>query len=120
MRLATFLAPGDDVPCAGEVRGDRIVAFDSGTVLDRLAFGDLAPATGAEHPLAHVTLLAPVAMTRAIFGIGRNYAAHAAELGNELPEKPLVFMKQPGSRVPGHGPVRRPAVVERLDYEVEL
>jgi 2-keto-4-pentenoate hydratase/2-oxohepta-3-ene-1,7-dioic acid hydratase in catechol pathway len=120
MRLATFLAPGDDVPLAGEVRGDRIVAFDSGTVLERLEFGDLSPATGDEHPLAHVTLLAPVARPRAIFGIGRNYAAHAAELGNQLPEKPIVFMKQPGSSVPGHGHVRRPAVVERLDYEVEL
>jgi 2-keto-4-pentenoate hydratase/2-oxohepta-3-ene-1,7-dioic acid hydratase in catechol pathway len=120
MRLATFLAPGDDVPRAGEVRGEEVVAFDTGTVLDRLAGGDRTPATGPAYALADVALLAPVARPRAIFGIGRNYAAHAAELGNELPSAPLVFSKQPGSSVPGAGPVRRPAVVERLDYEVEL
>jgi 2-keto-4-pentenoate hydratase/2-oxohepta-3-ene-1,7-dioic acid hydratase in catechol pathway len=120
MRLATFLAPGDDVPRAGEVRGEEIVAFGSGTVLDRLRTGDRSPANGATDPLADVTLLAPVAAPRAIFGIGRNYAAHAAELGNELPKAPIVFMKQPGSSVRGGGPVRRPPVVQRLDYEVEL
>jgi 2-keto-4-pentenoate hydratase/2-oxohepta-3-ene-1,7-dioic acid hydratase in catechol pathway len=120
MRLVTFLAPGDPVPHAGEVRGETVVAFAAGTVLDRLADGDRTPATGAEHALADVALLAPVPRPRAIFGIGRNYAAHAAELGSELPRAPLVFMKLPSSSVAGAGPVRRPAVVTRLDYEVEL
>jgi 2-keto-4-pentenoate hydratase/2-oxohepta-3-ene-1,7-dioic acid hydratase in catechol pathway len=120
MRLATFLPPGDDVPRAGEVRGDTVVPFDAGTVLDRLTTGDRTPALGPAFPLTDVTLLAPVLRPRAIFGIGRNYAAHAAELGNELPTAPIVFMKQPGSSVGGGGPVVRPAIVERLDYEVEL
>jgi 2-keto-4-pentenoate hydratase/2-oxohepta-3-ene-1,7-dioic acid hydratase in catechol pathway len=120
MRLVTFLPGGDDVPRAGEVREDAVVTFDRGTVLDRLVSGDRTPATGAAFPLGDVTLLAPVPRPRAIFGIGRNYAAHAAELGNELPQAPLVFLKLPSSSVPGSGPVRRPAVVERLDYEVEL
>jgi 2-keto-4-pentenoate hydratase/2-oxohepta-3-ene-1,7-dioic acid hydratase in catechol pathway len=121
MRLATFLAPGDDVPRAGEVRGDEVVAFDDGgTVLDRLASGDRTPAVGAAYALAEVSLLAPVPRPRAIFGIGRNYAAHAAETGSELPSAPLVFMKLPTSCVPPAGPVRRPAVVRELDYEVEL
>jgi acylpyruvate hydrolase len=120
MRLATFLAPGADRPSAGEVRGDEVVAFTSGTVLDRLATGDRAPADGARHPLADVTLLAPVPRPRAIFGIGLNYAAHARETGKEPPEAPIVFMKLPTSSVGPSGPVRCPAVVRRLDYEVEL
>jgi 2-keto-4-pentenoate hydratase/2-oxohepta-3-ene-1,7-dioic acid hydratase in catechol pathway len=120
MRLATFLPPGSSEPTAGEVRGDRVVAFTSGTVLDRLASGDRAPADGADHALADVALLAPVARPRAIFGIGLNYAAHAAETGAELPEAPMVFLKLPSSSVPGSGPVRCPKVVKRLDYEVEL
>jgi 2-keto-4-pentenoate hydratase/2-oxohepta-3-ene-1,7-dioic acid hydratase in catechol pathway len=121
MRLATFLARGDATPRAGEVRGDAVVAFEGGgTVLDRLRTGDRSPATGTAFPLGDVALLAPVARPRAIFGIGRNYAAHAAELGHDLPSSPLVFMKLPSSSVPGAGPVRRPAVVARLDYEVEL
>ena len=104
MRLATFIPPGGDEPRAGEVRGEEVVSFDAGTVRDRLESGDRSPADGAAFPLAEVTLLAPVPRPRAIFGIGRNYAAHAAELGNVLPEAPLVFMKLPTSSVPPAGP----------------
>jgi len=120
MRLATFLAPGERDPRAGEVRGEEVVAFAQGTVRDRLAAGDLGPASGAAFPLADVTLLAPVPQPRAIFGIGLNYAAHAAEQGTPLPEFPIVFMKLPSSSVPPAGPIRCPAAVRRLDYEAEL
>jgi acylpyruvate hydrolase len=120
MRLATFIAPDDGEPRAGEVRGEQIVAYTSGTVLDRLASGDPAPATGEAYPLADLKLLAPVPRPRAIFGIGLNYAAHAAEQGKEPPEFPIVFMKLPSSSVPPTGPVRRPETVSRLDYEAEL
>ena len=120
MRLATFLAPGGDTPTAGEVRGDEVVAFASGSVRDRLASGDRTPAGGAAYPLAEVTLLAPVPRPRAIFGIGLNYLAHARETGQEPPPAPIVFMKLPTSSVGPAGPVRCPAVVRRLDYEVEL
>jgi 2-keto-4-pentenoate hydratase/2-oxohepta-3-ene-1,7-dioic acid hydratase in catechol pathway len=120
MRLATFLAPGAPDPRAGEVRGDRVVGFESGSVLERLANGDRTPAGGDAFALADVTLLAPVARPRAIFGIGLNYAEHARETGKGLPEAPIVFMKLPTSSVAPSGPVRCPAVVRRLDYEVEL
>jgi 2-keto-4-pentenoate hydratase/2-oxohepta-3-ene-1,7-dioic acid hydratase in catechol pathway len=120
MRLATFIAPGSDEPRAGEVRGDEVIAFAGGTVRDRLASGDRTPADGRAYPLAEVTLLEPVPRPRAIFGIGRNYAAHAAELGNVLPAAPIVFMKLPTSSVPPSGPVVRPPVVTQLDYEAEL
>jgi 2-keto-4-pentenoate hydratase/2-oxohepta-3-ene-1,7-dioic acid hydratase in catechol pathway len=120
MRLATFIPPGGSTALAGEVRGEEVVAFGNGSVRDRLESGDLSPAAGDAFPLAAVTLLEPVPRPRAIFGIGRNYAAHAAELGNVLPKVPLVFMKLPTSSVPPSGPVRCPAVVHELDYEAEL
>jgi 2-keto-4-pentenoate hydratase/2-oxohepta-3-ene-1,7-dioic acid hydratase in catechol pathway len=103
MKLATFLVPGTADPHAGEVRGDEVVAFSSGTVLDRLAGGDRTPADGPSHALADVTLLAPIPRPPAIFCIGRNYAAHIAELGSEKPEKPLVFLKLPLSSAPPSG-----------------
>ncbi len=120
MRLATFIPPGGSDPVAGEVRDGQVVAFTSGTVLDRLASGDRSPAEGDVHSLDDVTLLAPVPKPRAIFGIGLNYAEHAKETGAELPETPMVFLKLPSSSVPPSGPVRCPSVVTRLDYEVEL
>jgi 2-keto-4-pentenoate hydratase/2-oxohepta-3-ene-1,7-dioic acid hydratase in catechol pathway len=121
MRLATFLPSGASDPLAGEVVVDRVVAFaDGSSVLDRLGSGDRTPADGPAWALADVTLLAPVPQPRAIFGIGLNYAAHAAEQGREPPEAPIVFMKLPSSSAPPHGAVRRPAIVKRLDYEGEL
>ncbi len=120
MKFATFLPPGGGAPSAGEIRGDRVVAFgDEVTVIDRLRSRDRTPADGADHALADVTLLAPH-VPRAIFGIGLNYRAHAAEQGKEPPETPIVFMKLPSSVAPPNGTVRRPGVVRRLDYEGEL
>jgi 2-keto-4-pentenoate hydratase/2-oxohepta-3-ene-1,7-dioic acid hydratase in catechol pathway len=121
MKLATFQPPGGGPAVAGEVRDGRAVAFADGqTVVDRLASGDRAPATGEGWPLVDVELLAPVPRPRAIFGIGLNYASHAAEQGVEPPEKPIVFIKLPSSAAPPGGPIRCPAVVRRLDYEGEL
>jgi len=121
MRLATFIDPASGAVRAGEVRDDRIVAFQTGTVADLLAHQDeIAPAFGEPYALADVTLLAPVPRPRAIFGIGLNYAAHAAETGAQVPEQPIVFMKLPSSSVAPGGPVRCPKVVRRLDYECEL
>jgi 2-keto-4-pentenoate hydratase/2-oxohepta-3-ene-1,7-dioic acid hydratase in catechol pathway len=119
VKLATFLPPGSDVPRAGEVRGEDVVAFE-GTVLDRLVSGDRTGARGEAFPLADVTLLAPVPRPRAIFGVGLNYRAHAEEQGGTLPERPIVFMKLPTSSAAPFGPVRCPPVVRRLDYEGEL
>jgi len=120
MRLASFLPPGSDAPRAGEVRNDTVVSFTSGSVLDRLSGIASAPADGEAFTLGEVTLLAPVERPRAIFGIGLNYAAHAAETGKEAPAAPIVFMKLPTSSVRPSGPIVCPAVVRRLDYEGEL
>ena len=48
--------------------------------------------TGQRWALADVRLLAPIFSSKVI-GIGRNYADHAAELGNEVPKEPLIFIK---------------------------
>lgn len=122
MRLATFLPPDSASSRAGEVRGDRVVAFaDEGvTVLDCLSHPLRAAADGPSFALAEVTLLAPVPEPRAIFGIGLNYADHVAEMGVTPPQEPLVFMKLPCSAASPGAAVPCPAVVKRLDYEGEL
>src|SRR3954454_13769671 len=118
MKLLTFLAPGASIPSAGELRDDHVVTFETGSVLDRLT--DRTPATGPSHALEDVVLLEPIPRPPAIFCIGRNYAAHIAELGNERPTKPIVFLKLPLSSAPPGGPVIRPKATQALDYESEL
>jgi 2-keto-4-pentenoate hydratase/2-oxohepta-3-ene-1,7-dioic acid hydratase in catechol pathway len=120
MKLATFRAPGRSQPLAGEVLDDRVVAFEGGLgVADVLA--GATPTRGSESwGLSEVTLLAPIPRPGTIYAIGRNYAAHAAEMGNQPPEQPIVFVKVAGSVAPPGGPIRCPEVVRRLDYEGEL
>jgi acylpyruvate hydrolase len=121
VKLATFVAPDADAPLGGRVEDDRVVAFDNRLqVLDVLAAGAQAPIAGQEWPLSDVTLLAPIPAPRAIYGIGLNYAAHAAETGQTPPEVPIVFTKVPGAVASPGGPIRCPEVVRRLDYEGEL
>ena len=70
-------------------------------------------------PLADLHLLAPVHPSK-IVCVGRNYRDHAAELGNEVPKEPLLFLKPPSSLLAPRGVVRMPAISKRVDYEGEL
>ncbi len=73
-----------------------------------------------EHKLADVRLLAPVLPRSKVVGIGRNYAAHAAELGHELPTEPMMFLK-PNTSVIGPGdPIFYPPQTKDLHFEGEL
>jgi len=57
---------------------------------------------------------------RTIFGIGKNYRAHAAEMNGAVPAEPLVFTKAVASLVPPGGTVILPKESARVDYEAEL
>src|SRR6478752_6140706 len=73
-----------------------------------------------EHRLEDVRLLAPVLPRSTVVGIGRNYAAHAAELCNDLPTEPLMFLK-PNPSVVGPGdPIFYPPQTKNLHFEGEL
>lgn len=52
--------------------------------------------------------------------VGRNYAAHARELGNEVPRQPLLFLKPPSSVIRSGASIRLPAVSNRVEYEGEI
>ncbi|MEO5648912.1 MAG: fumarylacetoacetate hydrolase family protein [Ginsengibacter sp.] len=55
-----------------------------------------------------------------IFCIGRNYADHVKELGNGLPDEPVIFMKPKSALVQGHTPFYYPEFTNELNYEAEL
>jgi 2-keto-4-pentenoate hydratase/2-oxohepta-3-ene-1,7-dioic acid hydratase in catechol pathway len=52
--------------------------------------------------------------------VGRNYAAHAKELGNAVPREPLLFLKPPSSLVRSGESIRLPTVSNRVEYEGEI
>jgi 2-keto-4-pentenoate hydratase/2-oxohepta-3-ene-1,7-dioic acid hydratase in catechol pathway len=55
-----------------------------------------------------------------IIGIGRNYAAHAAELGNDVPTSPLIFLKPPTSILADGAPIQLPPESHRVEFEGEI
>jgi 2-keto-4-pentenoate hydratase/2-oxohepta-3-ene-1,7-dioic acid hydratase in catechol pathway len=81
-------------------------------------FDDPLP-TGEEVPLEAVRLLAPVIPSKVV-AIGKNYAAHAHEMGGEVPEEPIIFLK-PSTSVIGPGdPIPYPEESSQVEHEAEL
>lgn len=116
MRIARFAQ--DDEPAFG------VIGDDDGTEVIAPLTGDPLYAglqlTGRKIPLEDVRLVAPVIPRSKVVGIGRNYAAHAAELGNDAPESPLAFLK-PNTSVIGPGePILYPTATSDLHFEGEL
>jgi 2-keto-4-pentenoate hydratase/2-oxohepta-3-ene-1,7-dioic acid hydratase in catechol pathway len=76
--------------------------------------------TGARYPVADVRLLAPVLASKVV-AIGKNYAAHAREMGGEPPDEPVIFLK-PSTSISGpvDAIVRPIRLSKRVDYEGEL
>jgi 2-keto-4-pentenoate hydratase/2-oxohepta-3-ene-1,7-dioic acid hydratase in catechol pathway len=95
--------------------GDEIVATVVG---DPLYAG--IELTGEQHTLADVRLLAPVIPRSKVVGVGRNYAEHASELGNDVPDHPLVFLKPNTSVIGPYEPIVYPAQSDDVQYEGEL
>lgn len=104
--------------------GDRIAtgALEPGSeeirVLRGTFFEDPLP-TGETVALGDVQLLAPILPSKLVC-VGKNYAAHAAEFGMQVPEEPLLFLK-PSTAVVGPGdPIRLLPISRRIDFEGEL
>jgi 2-keto-4-pentenoate hydratase/2-oxohepta-3-ene-1,7-dioic acid hydratase in catechol pathway len=75
--------------------------------------------TGRQWPLADVRLLAPILASKVVC-IGKNYAAHAAEMGGVPPESPVIFIK-PNTSIIGPGlPILLPSSTSEVHYEGEL
>jgi 2-keto-4-pentenoate hydratase/2-oxohepta-3-ene-1,7-dioic acid hydratase in catechol pathway len=52
--------------------------------------------------------------------VGRNYVAHAKELGNEMPKEPLIFLKPPSSVIGDGQPIQLPALSKQVEFEGEI
>jgi 2-keto-4-pentenoate hydratase/2-oxohepta-3-ene-1,7-dioic acid hydratase in catechol pathway len=116
VRIARFTSGGDPrFGLVDEASGGSTLVVLTGDPL----YMPVQP-TGERVQVDEVRLLAPVIPRSKVVGIGRNYAAHAAELGNEVPAEPLAFLKPNTSVVGPDDPVVLPPQSARVDYEGEL
>lgn len=114
MRIARFTTGEDPVYGLVDAAGEKIAEITGDPLYTKIEL------TGATHVVEDVRLLAPVIPRSKIIGIGRNYADHAAEMGTEVPEEPLMFLI-PNTAVVGPGdPVVIPEQTREVSYEGEL
>ena len=112
MRIARFVVDSD--PMYGVVEDGEVLVIAGDPF-----FQGIKP-TGVKHKLEDVRLLAPIIPRSKVVCFGRTYADHAAELGNKVPPKPLMFLK-PNTAVVGTGdPITLPSFSEEISYEGEL
>ena len=99
-------------PAYGLLRGESLIPL-RGSVFEEFGLEDDA------LPLGEATLLAPVEPSK-IVCVGRNYKDHAAELGNPLPEEPLLFLKPSTSVIGPQAAILYPPASRRVDFDGEL
>lgn len=118
MRIARFTTGGD--PRFALVEGDP--GSEELVVVTGDPLYTPTQPTGERIPLADdaVRLLAPVIPRSKIVGVGRNYAAHAAEHGHDVPTSPLIFLKPNTSVIGPDDPIVLPDWSEQVEHEAEL
>ena len=120
MRIARFSADGDPQFGIVELAEDGGKYPDTVSVLTGDPIAMPVQLTGERRELDAVRLLAPVIPRSKVVGVGRNFAAHAKELGNEVPDTPLTFYK-PNTSVIGPGEqIIYPDASNEVSFEGEL
>jgi 2-keto-4-pentenoate hydratase/2-oxohepta-3-ene-1,7-dioic acid hydratase in catechol pathway len=112
MRVAVLEKNGDKGWFALDADTSRARRFD-GAPWDGARLGSI------EIPWSSADLRAPVRPSKVVC-IGRNYVAHAKELGNEPPKEPLLFLKAPSSVIGPGEAIVLPKESERVEHEAEL
>jgi 2-keto-4-pentenoate hydratase/2-oxohepta-3-ene-1,7-dioic acid hydratase in catechol pathway len=114
MKLCRFTQPTLSEPRYGIIEGEVIRPL-----IDADAFGSLPCAHSDRIPISEVNLLAPVAPSK-IVCVGRNYTEHAAELGNQMPSEPLLFLKAPSAIIASGESIKLPSASAQVEHEGEL
>jgi 2-keto-4-pentenoate hydratase/2-oxohepta-3-ene-1,7-dioic acid hydratase in catechol pathway len=105
MKICRFSINGESFN--GVLEDDRVTIFENNRRRDE------------SYPLSDVKLLAPVNPSK-IVCVGRNYAEHAAELGNVVPTEPLLFLKAPSAVINNGDQIVLPKYSKQVEHEGEL
>lgn len=115
MRICRFLHHSSERPLYGLLEGEEIFPL-----ADKHLFSRPEELERKEpFRLEDVKLLAPVTPSK-IVCVGRNYKEHVAELGNKMPEEPLLFLKAPSSIVGDGEAIELPPESSQVEHEGEL
>ena len=120
MRIARFSAGSDPQYGIVELAVDGGDHPDTVSALTGDPLATNVQLTGQRFDLDQVRLLAPVIPRSKVVAVGRNYAEHAAELGNEVPETPMTFLKPNTSVIGPDEAIVYPTYTNQLSYEGEL
>ncbi len=116
MKLCRFYDQQSETTRFGIIHGAEVHPLPPGATLENLSSG---AKTGEPIALEGLQLLAPSVPSK-IVCIGRNYRDHAAELGNEMPAEPLLFLKPPSAVIAQGDFIELPPQSARVEYEGEL
>lgn len=130
MRLVRIGTPGAERPGAmvgedhyvdlSDVVDDFNEEFFGSGGLDRIAPIVEDRVAGGGQPIGDQRIGAPIARPHQIMCVGLNYADHAAESGQPVPDEPILFSKSPNTLIGPNDDVRIPRGSDKPDWEVEL
>ncbi len=115
MYICRFTTLDISTPRTGIVEGQSVLPLILGETIESFPSARTAEAIA----LSEVKLLAPVAPSK-IVCVGRNYREHAAELGNKMPDEPLLFLKAPSAVIGSGECIELPAQSKQVEHEGEL
>ena len=127
MKFASFRVEGRNTygVCVNDTLREPNAAFlasypDLRSVIAAGKLVALRDVDGAAHELRSVDFLAVIPNPDKILCVGVNYGPHIEEMGREVPDYPVVFVRFPGSQTGHRQPIIRPRVSEQFDFEGEL
>ena len=115
MRICRFKTLTIPAPRFGLLDADFVLPLADGETIESFP----NPRTNEPISVAEVEFLAPVSPSK-IVCVGRNYKEHAAELGNKMPDEPLLFLKAPSAIIANGASIERPPQSQQVEHEGEL
>ena len=115
MKFARISHPSLDQPRYASVLGSAVFPLPVGYNFEFVTVYEGQPTLALEE----VKLLAPVVPSKVVC-VGRNYREHAAELGNKMPDEPLLFLKAPSAVIGPEDAIQLPSASQQVEHEGEL